>query len=163
MGIHEEEAVELFRQGSNCAQAVFCAYAGALGVDASLAMRLSASFGAGIGRMREVCGALSGMAMIAGYFTGSTDPKDQEAKKENYRTVQTLAACFREQHGTIFCRDLLGLSMEPGKWDQAVSSEMTAPSPEARTEEYYKSRPCESVIRNACRIIEAAFPELRET
>lgn len=151
MSVYGEKAARLFQQGSNCAQAVFCAYAEQLGVDSELAMKLSASFGGGFGRMREICGAVSGMAMIAGYYTGSTDPADQEAKGENYRVVQELAAIFKEHQGTIYCRDLLGLSIEPGQWN-------TETVPEKRTDAYYASRPCQQVIQDACEMIEAYFP-----
>lgn len=146
-----KKAEQLFRDGSNCAQAVFCAYADLLGIEPELAMRLSASFGGGIGRLREVCGCVSGMAMIAGYFTGSTDPADQEAKAENYRCVQELAEKFREKHGTLLCRELLGLERAEGS---AV--------PAARTAQYYAERPCEQLIRDACEILEERFAQLAD-
>ena len=131
-----ERGAALFHQGCNCAQSVFCAFSDQLGMDRNLAMRMSASFGGGIGRMREVCGAVSGMALIAGFFTGSTVPEDQEE--------------LRAEHDTILCRELLGLTEVDG-----------VAMPEARTEQYYASRPCETLIRHACAIIEEHFPQLR--
>ena len=145
-----ERGAALFHQGCNCAQSVFCAFSDQLGMDRNLAMRMSASFGGGIGRMREVCGAVSGMALIAGFFTGSTVPEDQEAKGANYQLVQDLAQELRAEHATILCRELLGLTEVDG-----------VAMPEARTEQYYASRPCETLIRHACAIIEEHFPQLR--
>lgn len=145
------KAGELFRQGSNCAQAVFCAYADLLGLEPELAMRLSASFGGGIGRLREVCGCVSGMAMVAGFFTGSADPADQEAKAANYQCVQELAGQFHARHGTLLCRELLGLQRPEG-----------VARPAERTAQYYAERPCEQLIQDACEILERRFVQLRK-
>ncbi|MDE7300068.1 MAG: C-GCAxxG-C-C family protein [Lachnospiraceae bacterium] len=141
-------AGELFMEGCNCAQAVFVNYCDLYDIDREMAMRLSASFGAGMGRMREVCGAVSGMLLVAGLETGATQGGDQESKKRNYEVVQQLAARFREQYGSIVCRELLGLDRDkmPGR--------MTEPTPEKRTADYYKKRPCKEQIMRAARILE---------
>ena len=103
------KAGELFMEGCNCAQAVFVTYADLYGFDRATAMRVAASFGAGMGRMREVCGAVSGMFLVAGMETGATQGRDQEGKRRNYEVVQQLAARFKEEYGSIICRELLGL------------------------------------------------------
>ncbi len=144
-----EQAVALFKEGYNCSQSVFAAYADLFGLDRETALRVSASFGGGIGRMREVCGAANGMFMIAGMLTGATEGKDQTAKKNNYEVVQRLAAEFKKENGgTYICRELLGLDKEGKK---VVPGDTT---PEARTEEYYKKRPCLKTIAGAAAIVE---------
>ena len=144
-----EQAVELFKEGFNCSQSVFAAYADLLGMDRETALRVSASFGGGIGRMREVCGAANGMFLVAGMLTGSTEGKDQTAKKNNYEVVQRLAEEFKKENGgTYICRELLGLNKD-GK--TVVPGDTT---PEARTEEYYKKRPCLKTIQGAAAIVE---------
>ncbi len=144
-----EQAVALFKEGFNCSQSVFAAYADLFGMDKETALRVSASFGGGIGRMREVCGAANGMFLVAGMLTGSTEGKDQTAKKNNYEVVQRLAAEFKkENNGTYICRELLGLDKEGKK---VIPGDTT---PEARTEEYYKKRPCLNTIQGAAAIVE---------
>ncbi|MCI8526219.1 MAG: C_GCAxxG_C_C family protein [Oscillospiraceae bacterium] len=141
------KAQALFHEGYNCSQSVLLAFTDRLPMDWETAARLSASFGGGMGRLREVCGAVSAMFMIAGLLRGYSDPADPQAKAEHYRRVQALAAAFRERHGTILCRELLGLAEGP---DHYV--------PAARTEAYYAQRPCSACIGNAAAII-AAFLE----
>lgn len=142
-------AVELFKEGYNCSQSVFAAYADLFGLDKETAFRVSASFGGGIGRMREVCGAANGMFIVAGMLTGATEGKDQTAKKNNYEVVQRLAAEFKKENGgTYICRELLGLDKDGKKADTRETT------PEARTEEYYKKRPCLKTIEGAAAIIE---------
>ena len=149
-----EQAVALFKEGYNCSQSVFATYADVFGLEREVALRVSASFGAGIGRMREVCGAASGMFMLAGMLTGATEGKDQTAKKNNYEVVQFLAEEFkRENNGTYICRELLGLD-KAGK--PVVPGDTT---PEARTEEYYKKRPCPVTIQGAAAIVERVLLE----
>lgn len=149
-----EQAVELFLEGFNCSQSVFAAYADLFGMDRETALRVSASFGGGIGRMREVCGAANGMFLAAGMLTGSIEGKDQTAKKNNYEVVQRLAAEFkRENGGTYICRELLGLNKDGKK--VALGDTM----PEARTEEYYKKRPCLKTIQGAAAILEKMLLE----
>ncbi len=139
---YSEKAGKLFREGYNCAQSVFCAFADDLGIDFETALKLSSSFGGGMGRLREVCGAVSAMFMIAGLKYGYTTPNNDEIKGEHYARIQELAKRFKEKHGTIICRELLGLDI---KQDD--------PIPSKRTEQYYKDRPCEGIIRDAAKII----------
>ncbi len=136
------KARELFLQGYNCSQSVFCAYADMYGMQEDLALQVSASFGGGIGRMRETCGAACGMFMLAGMETGQTQPGDDAAKQQNYRLVQELAEKFKAMNGHILCRELLQL-----RKDTKIVS-----VPDARTAEYYKQRPCLRMVESAARI-----------
>ena len=137
-----QRAVELFKQGYNCSQAVFTSCADLYGItDESLALRLSASFGGGMGRMRLVCGAASGMFMLAGLQNGSSTPHDNEGKMANYAFVQQLAGDFKAQYGSLICAELLGLAPRPQD-----------PQPEARTQQYYEKRPCPEMIAESVRI-----------
>ncbi|MEF9986579.1 MAG: C-GCAxxG-C-C family protein [Bacteroidales bacterium] len=133
-------AVELFKMGYNCSQSVVGAYADIYGYSLEQALLMSASFGAGIGRMREVCGAACGMFLLAGFETGCTNPTNTAGKADNYRTVQFLAAEFKKINGTIICAELLGLKPK---------SVAVSPVPEPRTEEYYKKRPCVETVKSA--------------
>ncbi len=144
MSTHEEKAKQLFLEGYNCAQAVFCAFSDELGVDQETALRLSSSFGGGMGRLREVCGAVSGMFMAAGVKYGYSDPKARDEKADHYARIQELANDFKEQNGSIVCRELLGLQQ---KQDNPVPAE--------RTEEYYHKRPCVELVGDAARMFEA--------
>ena len=139
----EEKALQAFTDGANCAQAVVIAYADALGIDEKTAARLGSSFGGGIGRLREVCGAVSGMMMVYGLLKGYDDLKDSAAKKAHYANVQALAAKFREENGSIVCRELL-------KGVETTSGGV----PEPRTEEYYKKRPCPALAACAAGILD---------
>lgn len=143
-----EKAVGLFKQGYNCSQAVFAAYSDLYGIDMDLALKIAASFGGGMGRMREVCGAFSGILLVAGLETGTTVGKDAAGKKANYDRVQKLANIYKENNGSIYCKELLGL---------VPAKNYTDTTPEKRTEEYYKKRPCPELIRQACEIIEKEF------
>lgn len=137
-----ERAKELFRQGFNCSQAVFASCADLYGVDdEELALRLSASFGGGIGRMRQTCGAACGMFLLAGLENGSHIPGDAEGKKNNYTLVQSLAKQFQAANGSLICSELLGVAPKPQE-----------PSPEARTELYYQKRPCVEMVASAVKI-----------
>lgn len=154
-----EKAKELFLEGYNCSQDVFAAYAERYHLDKELALKLSASFGGGMGRMREVCGAVSAMFMVAGMETGQVRPKDPEAKKANYDMVQKLAKRYKEEYGSIICKELLGLVPMPGKEKKDSGSaleaaEFTDTTPAERTEEYYKKRPCLEQIQRACDILD---------
>lgn len=151
---HADRACELFAQGRNCAQAVFAAFSDVTRLDEELSLRLSSSFGGGMGRMREVCGTCSAMFMIAGILYGYSSVGDDTEKGEHYRRIQELAGAFREIHGTIVCRELLkGLNVT------------STPEPEKRTQEYYKVRPCIKFVRTAAEIMdryimeESSFPE----
>lgn len=136
-----DRAEELFRQGYNCSQSVFAAFADAVGMTTEEAAKLASPFGAGFGKLREVCGAVSGMTMVAGRLNGYDDPSDYEAKKALYALVQKMCAEFEEKQGSIICRELLGL--EKGE---------DIGEPSVRTEEYYRSRPCIGACRTAAEI-----------
>ena len=136
------KAVELFKEGFNCSQSVVAAFADRYGFTREQALRMSASFGGGIGRMRETCGAACGMFLLAGLETGSTDGKDREGKAANYALVQQLAEEFKKRNGALRCADLLGLSHKA----PVVST------PEVRTEQYYVKRPCAKIVEEAARI-----------
>ncbi|MDH6354868.1 C_GCAxxG_C_C family probable redox protein [Dysgonomonas sp. PH5-45] len=129
-----EKAVELHKSGYNCAQAVAMAYADLFGVDTETIAKLSCSFGGGLGGLREVCGAVSGMSMIAGLATGMANANRKEDKQRNYKTVQMLAQKFEEENGSILCKRLLGL--EPG------------------LAEGKKKKPCQEYVRYCARLIE---------
>ena len=137
-----DKAVALFKQGFNCSQSVFAACADIYGIeDQALALRLSASFGGGIGRMRQTCGAACGMFLLAGLHNGSAIPHDADGKKQNYALVQDLAAQFKAENGSLICAELLGIA--PKQQD---------PQPEARTDAYYQKRPCADMVASAVRI-----------
>lgn len=139
-----KKAMELFQEGYNCAQAVLGAFAQDMNMDFQQAMMLSSSFGGGMGRMREVCGAVSAMFMVAGLEKGYSDPKASTEKAGHYDYIQQLAAKFKEENGSIICRDLLGLT-KPGP---------DTPVPEPRTEAYYKKRPCQLLVGQCAVILE---------
>lgn len=109
MSKYTDRAVELFKSGFNCSQAVFAAFSDKIGMDEQTALRVSAGLGGGVGRMREVCGAVSGAAMLAGMVYGATDGEDREAKAKTYEVVQEIAAEFKKENPSIVCRELLGL------------------------------------------------------
>ena len=137
-----DKAVALFKQGFNCSQSVFAACADLYGInDEALALRLSASFGGGIGRMRQTCGAACGMFLLAGLHNGSAIPHDADGKKQSYALVQDLAAQFKAENGSLICSELLGIA--PKQQD---------PQPEARTDAYYQKRPCVEMVATAVRI-----------
>ena len=137
-----EKAVELFKEGFNCSQSVVAAFADQYGFTHEQALRMSASFGGGIGRMRETCGAACGLFLLAGLETGATEGSDREGKARNYAVVQKLAEEFKQRNGALKCADLLGLS----KKEPVVST------PEARTAQYYAKRPCVKMVEEAARI-----------
>lgn len=143
MGIYSEEACKNFREGYNCAQSVLLAFAPVIGFDKETSLKLSSSFGGGMGRLREVCGALSSAFMIAGMLKGYTSPCNDEMKAKHYQLIQDIAAKFENENGSIICRELLGL--KEGK---------DSPIPSERTEQYYNERPCEKIIKAASEIIE---------
>jgi len=137
---YRNRAKNLFESGYNCAQAVFLTFAEEIGVDFKTASAISAPFGGGMGRMREVCGAVSGMFMALGVLYGDYGTDSPDTKKQQYADVQRIAAAFEERNGSIICRELLGL---PGK---------SEPNPEKRTDEYYKKRPCSEMVSDAAEI-----------
>ena len=147
---HAEKAVYLFREKKfNCAQAAFAAFGDLTGVDEAAAIRMAGAFGGGMGRMREVCGGVSGAIMAFSMLYAPEDPADQAAKMEFYRRIQEFANRFKAIHGTIICRELLG--------DQAGSGYV----PAERTEEYYRMRPCERVVYDAASVLEQYLEELK--
>ncbi len=137
-------AVEMFESGYNCCQAVFATYADLYGMDREMALKLASTMGAGIGRMREVCGAVSAMALLYGLKNGNIDPRDAKAKEETYTVVRNMADKFEAENGSIICRELLKLS---------VKREESA-KPDERTKEYYMTRPCSKVVASAASIVE---------
>lgn len=144
-----QRAVELFKQGYNCAQAVFASCADIYGItDEQMALRLAASFGGGIGRMRMVCGAASGMFMLAGLEKGSATPHDNEGKMANYVFVQQLAGDFKAKYGSLICAELLGLAPK-GQCDCKLDLD---PRPAERAPEYYEKRPCAEMVAESVRI-----------
>lgn len=140
---YAQKAMNLFKEGYNCSQSVFLAFKDLYGIDRSTALKLSSSFGGGMGRLREVCGSVSGMFLTAGVLYGYDSPKDRSSKTEHYKRIQELARSFEELNGSIVCRELLGL-------DQKKESYV----PEERTKDYYKKRPCEQIVGCAAYIME---------
>lgn len=136
-----EKAVDNFKSGYNCSQSVVAAFADMYGFTEEQALRMSASFGGGIGRMRMTCGAACGLFMLAGLEKGATDGKDREGKAANYALVQRLAEEFKKRNGSLTCAELLGLSKPEG-----------SSVPEARTEQYYAKRPCVKMVEEAAKI-----------
>lgn len=135
--------MENFKKGYNCSQSIVLTFADILPLDSDTLSRMASSFGGGMGRLREVCGAVSGMFMVAGLLYGYEGPETGQVKAEHYARIQDLAHRFEEKHRSIVCREMLELSV---KHD--------APTPEARTEEYYKKRPCVEIIGDAAQILD---------
>ena len=151
-----EKAKRLFKEGGyNCCQAVVLAYNDVFGISDEMAASLSSGFGGGMGRMREVCGSVSGMVMLAGLIKPAADPKDKVSRTANYTLVQEVAADFNALNGSIVCRELLGLS--PMGTATVNSSDIhgipESPIPSDRTPEYYQTRPCEELVGISARII----------
>ena len=147
-----QRAVELFKEGYNCSQAVFASCADIYGIeDQDLALRLSASFGGGMGRMRLVCGAASGMFMLAGLHNGSATPHDNQGKMANYAFVQQLAGEFKAKYGSLICAELLGLAPK-GQLQMTNDQLPMDPRPAERTQQYYEKRPCSEMVAEAVRI-----------
>ena len=143
MSEHAQLARSLFLQGYNCSQAVFCAFCDVTGLEIDAAARMASSFGGGLGRLREVCGTVSGAALVLGMTRGYADPKDYAAKKVHYALVQEFARRFREANGSIVCRELLrGVNVTEGG------------DPERRTAEYYRKRPCPNLAYCAAEILD---------
>ncbi len=143
MSGHSDLAGELFEKGYNCSQSVFAAFCDETGLTNDTALKIASSFGGGMGRLREVCGAVTGMFMVVGMKYGYTDASDKRAKTEHYRLIQDLAKQFEKENGSIICRELLGISI---KHDN--------PIPETRNENYYKKRPCTEIVEQAARILD---------
>lgn len=133
-----KRALDYFHEGYSCAQSVFAAFAEYTGIGKELSLKLAAPFGAGIGRMRETCGAFSGLALFSGYLEGNATP-ERDAKGKIYSLVQDLADSFKAEHGTLLCRELLGVDAEKGE----------STRPRERDDSYYLKRPCEQCIATA--------------
>lgn len=145
---HVERAKKLFLDGCNCSQAVFLAFGDVTGMDEKTALKLSSSFGGGMGRMREVCGAVSGMFMVAGMLYGYDDTDSGSRKRDHYALIQEMANRFKERHGSIVCRDLLkSVKTEPGA------------APTERTSKFYNERPCIGCVMDAADIMDEIIEE----
>ena len=143
---HGERAAELFLQGYNCAQAVVVAFCDVTGLEPDFSAKMASSFGGGMGRMREVCGAVSGMLMVAGLVYGYDTPGDDVSKKKHYTLVQELAGRFRQEIGSIVCREIL-------------KNPPSDPNPTPRTAEFYAKRPCARMVLLAGRILDEYMAE----
>lgn len=137
-------AVDYFMQGYGCCQSVVAAFADIYGLDETLAKKIAAGFGGGVGRMRMMCGAVSGIVMLTGLDCGQTEGSDREGKSACYMVVQDLLAKSREQNGSIVCAEILGIKGYEKAHSSYVASERTA--------EYYKTRPCAAKVESAARI-----------
>ena len=137
-------AVDNFMQGYGCCQSVVAAFADLYGMDDLTAKRVGAGFGGGVGRLRMMCGAVSGLVILAGLDCGQTEGADREGKSACYKVVQELLARFKEQNGSVVCAELLGLKGYEKAHSSYVASERTA--------EFYKTRPCAAKVECAARI-----------
>ncbi len=137
------KAVELFMSGYGCCQSVVGAFADLYGLTPVQAMALAAGFGGGVGRMRMMCGAVSGLVILAGLNDGQTKADDRIGKAHCYKTVQNLLARFKELNGSLVCAELLGLKGDVPNTDYV---------PAKRNTSYYKTRPCAAKVESAARI-----------
>ena len=143
-----EAAMANFMKGYNCSQSIVLAFEDLLPIDRTLLSKMSSSLGGGMGRLREVCGAVSGMFLIAGLLYGYDGPETGQVKADHYARIQELATRFEEKHDSIICRELLDLDVRHD-----------APVPEARTKEYYSKRPCMEIVGDAAEILEQYIKE----
>ena len=143
---HGIKAAELFLSGYNCAQAVAVAFCDVTGLPEQQAAKMASAFGGGMGRMREVCGAVSGMLLVLGTLEGYDIPGDDVSKKRLYGQVQTLAKQFREENGSIICREIL-------------KNPPSDPNPTPRTAEFYAQRPCAKMVLTAARLLDSYLAE----
>lgn len=137
-----EQAKNLFLDGHNCAQAVLCAFAEEIGLSQEQARHISACFGGGLGGQREVCGAVSAMCIVLSVKYAPQDPKDHAAKTAFYARIQEICRRFKEENGSIICRELLGLAPH-----------VTAQAPAPRTAQYYQRRPCPDKVKSAAALL----------
>lgn len=145
---HAEKARDLFREGYNCAQSVVGAFHEEMGLSLSEATRLASSFGGGMGGLRETCGAVTSMFLVAGMLMGYDDPADYDGKKAHYAHIRQLAEQFRQKHDTLVCRELLRSLPEKLQKD-----------PQPRTEQYYKVRPCVRFVETAAELLDEMLQE----
>ena len=139
-----DRAVDYFMQGYGCCQSVVAAFADLYGMDHELALRVAAGFGGGVGRLRMMCGAVSGLVMLVGLDCGQTEGGDREGKSACYKVVQELLARSEAENGSLICAEILGLKGH----EKATNSYVASP----RTAEYYKTRPCAAKVESAARI-----------
>ena len=139
-----QDAVEYFMAGYGCGQSVVAALADLYGMDKNTALCIGAGFGGGVGKLRMMCGAVSGMVILAGLDCGQTDATDREGKAACYKVVQQLLATFKERNGSVICAELLGLTAQQRAQETHV--------PAARNAAYYKKRPCAAKVESAARI-----------
>lgn len=145
---HAEKAANYFKEGYNCAQAVFLAFSDVTHLDEKTSLMISSSFGGGMGRLREVCGAVSGVFMAAGAIFGYISPTDDSEKKQHYSLIQDIAKRFKEKNNTIICRELI----------EGITKD-TLPTPTPRNEDFYKTRPCLRFVMDACDILDEIIKE----
>ena len=137
-------AVDHFMAGYGCCQSVVAAFCDLYGLDETMAKRIAAGFGGGVGRMRMMCGAVSGLVMLVGLDCGQTEGRDREGKSACYKVVQELLAQSKAENGSVICAEILGLK----GYEKAPCSYVASP----RTAEYYKTRPCAAKVESAARI-----------
>ena len=140
---HSEKAREIFNKGYNCSQAVVAAFSDVTGLDFETSLKVSSSFGAGMGKMRSVCGAVTGMYIVAGLLWATTQ-SDAASKEKHYTLIQQITQRFKDMHDTVVCAELL----------KNLKTE-TTPKPAERTQEYYKVRPCLKFVEDACDILDS--------
>lgn len=144
-----ETAKQYFLNGYTCAQAVMAAFCGDFGINPDVALKIASGFGGGIGRLREVCGAFSGAVMVLNLACGFSTPETGKKKRELYAHIQQLAKLFSADNGSIICHELLGLKKGA-----------SAPAPDARTNEYYATRPCAELVEYAANLVEQYLVEI---
>ncbi|MCQ2234506.1 MAG: C-GCAxxG-C-C family protein [Paludibacteraceae bacterium] len=149
-----QQSVDLFMQGYGCSQSVVAAFADLYGVDDQTAKRMAAGFGGGVGRMRMMCGAVSGLVIMAGLDCGQTEGSDKEGKAACYKVVQDLLATFKERNGSVICAELLGMNGCKVVTDTNI--------PDERNAEYYKKRPCAKKVESAARIFAEYLAQKQE-
>lgn len=144
-----DKAKEYFLSGYNCAQAVALAFGDMIGMNSDTIARLTSGYGGGIGRMREVCGSVIGAAFVLSVLKGYSDPSDNDSKKALYEIIQKVGNEFKNQNGSVVCRELLGLE----------SKGFDSPTPSERTPKYYKKRPCHELVKCSADILEQVLNE----
>lgn len=140
-----DRAKALFQEGYNCSQAVALAFSDVIGMDNETIAKLTSGYGGGMGRMREVCGSVSGAVFVLSALNGYNNPSDNNAKKNLYAKIQELGSEFKNENGSVVCRELLGLS----------NNGFDTPTPEQRTQQYYQKRPCADIVKSCADILES--------
>ena len=151
MSNHADIAKELFLKGYNCSQSVLCAFSDVTGYDVDTSARMASSFGGGLGRLRQTCGAVSGAALVLGIVKGYDDPSNYEAKKKHYELVREFADRFKEKNRSINCGKLLKMA--------SLNSE-SGGQPEKRSDEYYQKRPCPQLVYDAAHILDEMLNDI---